>query len=150
VVVVVGELRVADADRERVAARLAQAHAEGRLTLAEYDERVRAAHGAVVGSDLLPLTADLPAEAPVRSGGAVRPEARPARSPMRVAVAVWAVVSVINLVIWVAVSVGTGGVVAPWWIWVAGPWGVALALGAVAGRAGFPFPGPCAGMPIRR
>ena len=42
-VVVVGELRVADADRERVAARLAQAHAEGRLTLAEYDEQVRTA-----------------------------------------------------------------------------------------------------------
>ncbi|WP_328304971.1 DUF1707 SHOCT-like domain-containing protein [Actinomycetospora sp. NBC_00405] len=146
-VVVAGELRVADADRERVAARLGEAHAEGRLTLAEYDERVRAAHGAVVGSDLLPLTADLPAEAPVRSGGAVRPGAP---SPIRAAVAVWAVVSVINLVIWVAVSVGTGGVVAPWWIWVAGPWGVALAIGAVAGRAGLPFPGGCAGMPIRR
>jgi len=147
VVVVAGELRVADADRERVAARLGQAHAEGRLTLAEYDERVRAAHGAVVGSDLLPLTADLPAEAPARPGGAVRPRVP---SPMRAAVAVWAVVSVINLVIWVAVSVGTGGVVAPWWIWVAGPWGVALAIGAVAGRAGLPFPGPCAGLPIRR
>jgi hypothetical protein len=69
---------------------------------------------------------------------------------MRAAVAVWAAVSVLNLVIWVAVSVGTGGVVAPWWIWVAGPWGVALAIGAVAGRAGLPFPGPCAGTPIRR
>ncbi len=149
-VVVAGELRVADADRERVAARLGQAHAEGRLTLAEYDERVRAAHGAVVGSDLLPLTADLPAEAPARPGGAVRPGARPARSPMRTAVAVWAVVSVINLVIWVAVSVGTGGVVAPWWIWVAGPWGLALVVGALAGRAGVPFPGPCSGVPIRR
>jgi Domain of unknown function (DUF1707) len=150
VVVVAGELRVADADRERVAARLGQAHAEGRLTLAEYDERVRAAHGAVVGSDLLPLTADLPAEAPARPGGAVGAEARPSRSPMRAAVAVWAAVSVLNLVIWVAVSVGTGGVVAPWWIWVAGPWGVALAIGAVAGRAGLPFPGGCAGTPIRR
>jgi hypothetical protein len=147
VVVVAGELRVADADRERVAARLGEAHAEGRLTLAEYDERVRAAHGAVVGSDLLPLTADLPAEAPARSGGAVRPGLR---SPMRAAVAVWAVVSVINLVIWVAVSVGTGGVVAPWWIWVAGPWGLALVIRALAGRAGLPFPGPCAGMPVRR
>ena len=149
-VVVAGELRVADADRERVAARLGQAHAEGRLTLAEYDERVRAAHGAVVGSDLLPLTADLPPEAPARSGGAVRSGARPAPSPMRAAVAVWAVVSVINLVIWVAVSVGTGGVVAPWWIWVTGPWGIALAIGALAGRAGLPFPGPCSGLPIRR
>jgi hypothetical protein len=147
VVVVAGELRVADADRERVAARLWQAHAEGRLTLAEYDERVRAAHGAVVESDLPPLTADLPVEAPARPGGTVRPGAPRRR---RAAVEVWAVVSVINLVIWVVVSVGTGGVVAPWWVWVAGPWGVALAIGAVAARAGLPFPGPCAGMPIRR
>lgn len=147
VVVAGDELRVADADRERVAARLGQAHAEGRLTLAEYDERVRAAHGAVVGSDLLPLTADLPAEAPARSGGTARAGLRP---PMRAAVALWGVVSVINLVIWVAVSVGTGGVVAPWWIWVAGPWGLALAVRALADRAGLPFPGPCPGMPIRR
>ena len=139
-VVVAGELRVADADRERVAARLAQAHAEGRLTLAEYDERVRAAHGAVVGSDLLPLTADLPAEAPARPGGAVRPGARPPRSPMRAAVAVWAAVSVINLVIWVAVSVGTGGVVAPWWIWVAGPWGLALVARGPRRPGGPPVP----------
>jgi uncharacterized protein DUF1707 len=163
VVVMAGdELRVSDADRERVAARLGQAHAEGRLTLAEYDERVRAAHGAVVGSDLVPLTADLPAEAPAPSGGAgaVRPDARSARSPMRAAVAVWAVVSVINLVIWVAVSFGTGGLVAPWWIWVAGPWGLALAIRALAiralviwpgaGWAGVPFPGPCPGMSMRR
>jgi hypothetical protein len=57
---------------------------------------------------------------------------------------------VLNLMIWVAVSVGTGAAVAPWWIWVAGPWGVALAIRALAGRAGVPFPGPCSGVPIRR
>lgn len=138
------QLRVADVDRERVAARLAQAHAEGRLTLAEYDERVRAAHGAVVVADLAPLTADLPGEA------APRPR-RPARpSPLRIAVAVWAAVSVVNVVIWLAVVVGTGEAVAPWWIWVAGPWGLVLAVGALAGRAGLPLPGPCGSAPLRR
>ena len=64
VVVVAGELRVGGRGPRAGGGAAGQAHAEGRLTLAEYDERVRAAHGAVVGSDLLPLTADLPAEAP--------------------------------------------------------------------------------------
>jgi hypothetical protein len=117
---------------------------------------VRAAHGAVVAADLGPLTADLPADLPAAapSAGTRRPPAgtpvprRPGQAPLRAAVAVWAAVSVLNLVIWLAVSVGTGAVVAPWWIWVAGPWGLALALGALAGRAGLPFPGPCS--PVRR
>ncbi|WP_243742046.1 DUF1707 SHOCT-like domain-containing protein [Actinomycetospora succinea] len=141
---------MADADRERVAAVLAQAHGEGRLTLAEYDERVRAAHGAVVRADLAPLTADLPvADLPAPAPAPDRaPRRRP--SPLRLAVAVWAAVSVLNLVIWVAVSVGTGEPVAPWWIWVAGPWGVVLALQALAARAGFAPPMPCApGLPSR-
>jgi hypothetical protein len=153
------QLRVGDAERGRVAEQLASAHAEGRLTLAEYDERVRAAHGAVVSADLAPLTADLPAPAS-RTVDAVGAEDRGARragrqaAALRRAVAVWAAVSVLNLVIWVAVSVGTGGVVAPWWIWVAGPWGAALALGALAQRAGLPFPAPvpfgCVPHPSRR
>ncbi|WP_274280612.1 DUF1707 SHOCT-like domain-containing protein [Actinomycetospora lutea] len=132
------QVRVADVERERVAAALAQAHGEGRLTLAEYDERVRAAHGAVVRADLAPLTADLP-PAPAAEQA---PRRRPRVSPLRAALAVWAAVSVLNLVIWVAVSVGTGAPVAPWWIWVAGPWGVVLVLQALAARAGFTPPGP--------
>jgi hypothetical protein len=150
------QVRVGDAERGRVAEQLAGAHAEGRLTLAEYDERVRAAHGAVVAADLAPLTADLPAPEPARrdaADGRSRHAGRQAVA-LRRAVAVWAAVSVLNLVIWVAVSVGTGGVVAPWWIWVAGPWGAALALGALAQRAGLPFPAPvpfgCVPHPSRR
>lgn len=138
-------IRVGDAERERVATRLAAAHAEGRLTLAEYDERVRAAHGAVVAADLAPLTADLPTDLPRDLPADVptdMPAERPARaaarrpSPLRLGVAVWAAVSVLNFVIWMAVSVGTGAVVAPWWIWVAGPWGAVLALHALAARVG--------------
>ena len=64
-------MRVSDADRAQVADRLARAHGEGRLTLAEYDERVRAAHGAVVRDDLAPLLTDLPGEGqPGRAGRA--------------------------------------------------------------------------------
>ena len=66
-----GAVRVSDAEREQVATRLVAAHGEGRLTLAEYDERVRAAHAAVVRDDLAVLLADLPGPASAGSDGSV-------------------------------------------------------------------------------
>jgi hypothetical protein len=35
---------------------------------------------------------------------------------------------VVTVVIWAAVSVGVGGGVYPWWVWVVGPWGFVLLL----------------------
>jgi hypothetical protein len=75
-------LRAADADREAVVDRLREAHGEGRLDLAEFDERAAQAWAARTYGDLTKLTADLP-------GGAValpastprRPPARPATTP---------------------------------------------------------------------
>jgi hypothetical protein len=150
-----GAMRVSDEDREQVADRLARAHGEGRLTLAEYDERVRAAHGAVVRDDLAPLLTDLPPAVPDRAQAATRP--RPARGGfpvppgfpvplnlpeqpggLRGAVGVWASVGLVNVLIWLAVVLGTGTLVYPWWIWVAGPWGLMLALGAVGRGRGMP------------
>jgi hypothetical protein len=58
------DLRVSDADRERIAERLREAAGEGRLTVEELDERLDAAYAARTGSDLAPLTADLPEPAP--------------------------------------------------------------------------------------
>ena len=58
------ELRVSDADRERVVQLLQHAAGEGRLTMEELAERVDAAYEARVGSELAVLTADLPAPAP--------------------------------------------------------------------------------------
>ena len=147
-----GAVRVSDAERARVADRLLRAHGEGRLTLAEYDERVRAAHGAVVRDDLAPLTADLPgvpdgAAAAVVGTSRREPAGRRRRRPcgagpfpvppggLRGAVAVWAVVSGVNVAIWLAVVLGSASMVYPWWIWVAGPWGVALLLAALCRSA---------------
>ncbi len=150
-------LRVSDEDRERTAQRLARAQAEGRLELGEFDERVRAAYGATTRADLAPLTADLPVGPPAGHGvergvGRVAEHAvrRPVRRGAAVAVGVWAAVSALNLALWVAVSLAAPGPVHPWWIWVAGPWGVALALGLLAERSGvaraMPFPpGPLPG-----
>lgn len=53
-------VRASDADRESVVARLQQAFSEGRITVSEFDERVRAAYAATTLGDLEGLTADLP------------------------------------------------------------------------------------------
>lgn len=54
------ELRVSNADRERVATALQQASADGRLELDELDQRLAAAYAARTFADLEPLTRDLP------------------------------------------------------------------------------------------
>lgn len=67
-------IRVSDADRAAVADRLRTAVDEGRLTVSEYDDRLRLAYAAVTYADLAPLTRDLPA--PVESGSTVAAPAR--------------------------------------------------------------------------
>jgi hypothetical protein len=66
-------IRVSDADREAVTARLRDHFAEGRLTTAELDERVSAALNAKTFGELRSLTADLPGPAPVPPRTAARP-----------------------------------------------------------------------------
>ena len=63
------ELRASDADRDRTAAALGNAMAAGRLTSAEYAERLDLVYMAKTLGDLVPLTRDLPAAD--TSGGAV-------------------------------------------------------------------------------
>ena len=53
-------IRISDADRERAAARLQQALAEGRITLDELEERLAVVYAARYAADLLPPFADLP------------------------------------------------------------------------------------------
>src|SRR5215469_2288191 len=56
------ELRASDADRDRAAAVLGGAMAAGRLTSAEYAERLDAVYTTKTLGELAPLTRDLPAE----------------------------------------------------------------------------------------
>src|SRR2546427_813477 len=58
-------LRISDADRKATAERLRIAVDEGRLDLTEYDERLRSTYAATTYGELDPITADLPAAAPV-------------------------------------------------------------------------------------
>ncbi len=151
------ELRIGDREREQAVAHLGTAFGEGRLELAEYDERVAAAYSAKTASDLLHLTADLPLatrehpastdHSPAPSLGGNRRPRRPAResriSPdpdmprwLRAVWLTYAAVVAVNLLIWLIVSVGNGEITYFWPIWVAGPWGVILLFRTLAYRMG--------------
>ncbi|MFF8290333.1 DUF1707 domain-containing protein [Streptomyces sp. NPDC016309] len=54
------EMRASDADRERIAERLRDAVAEGRLDMAEFEERLDLAYKARTHGELVPLVRDLP------------------------------------------------------------------------------------------
>jgi hypothetical protein len=70
------ELRAGDADRERVAERLRDALAEGRLDMEEFQERLDVVYRAKTYGELEPVTRDLPAP----GGPAVSMVKRPAAS----------------------------------------------------------------------
>lgn len=96
-------VRVSDAEREEVAQRLRAAATDGRLTLAESDERQALAYAAQFHHDLTPLTADLPepvAEPPVPARG-WSGLSDSARRRLAAHVAVAAVIATLVLVRWV-------------------------------------------------
>ncbi len=129
-------LRAADVDRQHVADQLYAALNEGRLSLGEYDERVRHAYAARTYAELNGLLGDLPS-APRTGTVAVpprepptpqSPSGRPLRKLPLALMILWTIygsVVAINLVVWFLVRV-TVGFVYPWPIWVAGPPGAAL------------------------
>ena len=65
-------IRVSDADRDHVTARLRDHFAQGRLTPAELDERLSAALSAKTAGDLRRIMADLPEPAQVAPRTAVQ------------------------------------------------------------------------------
>ncbi len=56
-------MRISDADRDRAAALLSEAMAEGRLTADEHSERLEAIYAARTGADIAPIVSDLPGAA---------------------------------------------------------------------------------------
>jgi hypothetical protein len=54
-------LRISDTDRDRAAEVLREAHAQGRITVDELDERLTSVYSAKTFADLVPATHDLPA-----------------------------------------------------------------------------------------
>lgn len=136
----VPEHRAGDADRDRVAAVLREAHAEGRLDADELAERLGAAYAARTFGELAVLTRDLPDPAPGPRPAASPPVRQPASSRPRrargvqAAWAAWAVAVAVNVVVWVLVSVSAGEPVYFWPMWVAGPWGAVLVVTSMLRR----------------
>ena len=80
-------MRASDADRDRYAAVLQEAYAQGRLTRVEYDERLDAVLNAKTYGELEPLVADLPADnLPVPKAPVPLVPVAPAPGPPMVAV----------------------------------------------------------------
>ncbi|GAB3195662.1 hypothetical protein GCM10027261_16490 [Geodermatophilus arenarius] len=134
-------LRAADADRAAVVTRLDESLADGRLTLAEYEDRSARAHTARTYGELAELTADLPHPA--------RPAPHPAAAAayggawhgawgndLRAAWTSWLVTGVIVVGIWLVSMLGSGDLVYPWPVWVVGPWGVVLLARTLGERRG--------------
>lgn len=110
-----GSLRVSDAEREQVAARVRDAAAVGMLTLAEADERQAAAYAARIRADLVELTDDLPA---AKTRGPAEPDLsmpleHRVRCRLAAHVAVVVVLAVVLIVRWALGPVP--------WFWPAGP-----------------------------
>src|SRR4051812_33730964 len=98
-------MRAADADREKVADQLKAALDEGRLSLDEYDDRVRTAYAAKTYQELLLLLTDLPrpgrsaTEVRARRDAQRRKEARKLPTAMMVLWTIWAALATVNLVV---------------------------------------------------
>lgn len=81
-------LRASDADRERAAAVLNAALAEGRLSVAEHSERLDAIYEAKTQAEIVPLIDDLPARATAQPV-APRPDLAPASKHRQMIVAIF-------------------------------------------------------------
>src|SRR5438067_9151936 len=108
-------LRASDADRDRVAERLRNAAAEGRLLAEELEQRLASALRARTYGELDAVVADLPRNRPVRR--ASRPTAPLVRAGVAVGVVVLAlaVVAVAALVITGLLTVWAFCVLGMWW-----------------------------------
>ena len=135
-------MRVSDAERQTAADRLRAALGEGRLDLLEYDTRLALAYQAVTYRDLDQLFTDLPEHAavpavpvaaprplppvpPPRTQEAVRAGFAGLPQPLKILWTIWTGALLINLTVWLLVSLGNGEPDYFWPMWLLVP-GVAL------------------------
>jgi hypothetical protein len=127
-------MRAADGDRHKIADQLKAALDEGRLSLGEYDDRVREAYAARTYGELLELVTDLPkpglsaAEVTARRDAELRREARRMPTALTVLWTIYGSIAAVNLVVWALVAATVAGFIYPWPIWLLVP---GVALGAV-------------------
>lgn len=103
-------VRASDAERERIAKMISEAAGEGRLSIAEADDRLERVYTTKYRHELAEFVADLPEDAPRQAPG--RPLERfPTRLRVHAAIAV--VMSVVLILRWAAMDVP--------FFWPAGP-----------------------------
>jgi Domain of unknown function (DUF1707) len=131
------QMRTSDRDRQQVVDRLRGALEDGRLTMAEYVDRMGVAYQAATYGDLAPLCADLPPPVPglVPAGpGTAAVPATTSRAGflaglplvLKVLWTIWLVAVSVNVVVWIMVRDPGGHLSYPWPLWVAGPYGAVL------------------------
>jgi hypothetical protein len=109
------QLRASDADRERIADRLREAAAEGRLLTHELEQRLAAAFTARTYGELDALVFDLPTgRLEGRQRSSVTPWVKPA---LALAIAIPMAVAMIAVVLFVLT-----GMIATWMLWVGVMW----------------------------
>lgn len=96
-------MRASDAERERAATRVQEAGAEGRLTLAEIDERLGAVYASTYSDELTAFTADLPERGPRRPRAGVNHAIR--HPGLRIHAGIVVLLSALFIVRWVASGV---------------------------------------------
>ncbi|MFE3541379.1 DUF1707 domain-containing protein [Nocardia sp. NPDC059177] len=126
--------RASDAERNAIVAQLGTHLADGRLDLAEYDQRVAKVYETTTRDQLAVVLSDLPPLKPQQD------PATPARKPgkripvwQRIEAGSWAGVSVIVVVIWGLISLTAGELTYFWPMWVIGPWGAVLLFRVITG-----------------
>ncbi|GAB2708682.1 DUF1707 SHOCT-like domain-containing protein [Nocardia thraciensis] len=126
--------RASDAERQQVAELLARHLSEGRLDLAEYDQRIAQVYATTTRDDLKLVLSDLP-KLPKQRAAQQKTSATSNRFPIwqRIEGSAWLGVGLLCLAIWAMISLGAGEFTYPWPIWVIGPWGAVLVFRVLTG-----------------
>jgi len=100
--------RAGDRDRQKTAARLGQAFAQGYLEIEEYEERVKAAFQTHTSGELHTLLADLPLDRIRRADPRYRAaRMAAARLGLRIHLGAYFAMAVVVLTVWAAIAVTT-------------------------------------------
>ncbi|APB00511.1 hypothetical protein NS506_06475 [Nocardia seriolae] len=123
--------RASDTERAATADLLSRHLSDGRLDLAEYNDRLTQVYATATREDLALVLQDLPKLPKSATSQAVSRT----RFPLwqQIEGSAWLGVSLLCLFIWAAISVAAGEFTYPWPIWLIGPWGAVLVFRVLTG-----------------